>query len=245
MLVGSGRVEEFLANAATMDSFATEAVELPGATVLQALFEIRIGGRQISLPPGLHPTNPPTFVVQAWRCPDSPWGPFALAQARVGSRSGLRPRGFVQGCVCDNAAAVEALRARWGLPARLGAVSLRRGYDAVSLNVSVHGATGLLLWATNPEPLAPEDVSYSTTVALAHSPRGDRLVQVDTEFAVTRAERVRARLDLFDTGLLGVHSSVEPYHPVAATIATADITIERLRYVNKPDELAFTGTEAV
>lgn len=243
MLTGTARVDEFLAHAATMHSFATEAVTLPGALVFQALFEIRIGGRQVSLPPGLHPTNPPTFVVQAWRCPDTPWGPLAVSQGRVGSRSGLRPRGFVQSCVCDNPAAIDAFRSRWGYPAQFGEVSLRQGYDAAFLDVSVGGTMSLSLTATNPEPLAPEDVSYSTSVALAHTPRGERLVQIDTELVVVRAERVRARLAHYDGVLLGVHPSVQPYYPVAATIATADITIERLRYVNKPAELAFTGTE--
>jgi len=90
MLTGTATPDEFLGHAATIDAFAAEAVTLPGAEVLQAAFEIRIAGRESSLPPGLHPTNPPTFVLQVWRCPDSPWGAFSLAQGRVGARSGLR-----------------------------------------------------------------------------------------------------------------------------------------------------------
>jgi hypothetical protein len=42
-----------------------------------------------------------------------------------------------------------------------------------------------------------------------------------------------------------MHESVEPYYPVSASIAVADITVQRLRYVSKPEELAFTGTEPV
>ena len=77
MLVGNGPVDEFLAHVATLDDFDTEAVTAAGdVEMLQVTFEIRIDGRQASLPTGLHPTNPPTFIVQLWRCGESPWGPF-------------------------------------------------------------------------------------------------------------------------------------------------------------------------
>src|SRR5438309_6826790 len=106
MLTGSASVEEFLTNAATMESFDTDEVVLGDSHLFQAMFESGVSGRQSSLPPSLHPTAVPTFVTQVWRCNDSPWGPFSLAQGRVGSRSGLRPRGHVQACICDNAVAI-------------------------------------------------------------------------------------------------------------------------------------------
>ncbi|HXY94634.1 MAG TPA: hypothetical protein VEP49_19385 [Acidimicrobiia bacterium] len=245
MLTGTASADDFLAHAATMTSFDTEAVELPEADVFQAMFETHIGGRERSLPPGLHPTAVPTFVAQVWRCPDSPWGEFALAQARVGSRSGLRPRGHIQGCVCDNERAVEGLRTRWGFPARLGAVELRRHYDAVEAVAGTDGHTALSLRGVDPEPLDPDDPQYSGSVALAHTPRGLRLVQIEYDVAVTRAERVRPHLDAFDAAALGVHPAVDPYYPVSASIATGTITLHRLRFVSRPDELAFTGTEPV
>jgi hypothetical protein len=42
-----------------------------------------------------------------------------------------------------------------------------------------------------------------------------------------------------------VHASVIPYHPVSASTAVGAITLQRLRYVSKPDELAFTSTEVL
>ncbi|HEV8299077.1 MAG TPA: hypothetical protein VGQ20_17340 [Acidimicrobiales bacterium] len=244
MLAGTASLEELTAHAATLDDFGTDALTLPGAEVFQALFEIRVTGRQTSLPPSLHPTNPPTFVFQFWRCPESPWGPFALAQGRVGSRSGLRPRGHVQGCICDNAEAAAALRQRWGFPAQSGTIRLQRGYDVV--NASVHIGTQSLaaLTALDPDPLAPEDVSYATTVALANTPRGLRLVQIDTDLSVQRAERLHPRLDQFDAAPW-VHESIVPYYPVSASIASGNLTLQRLRYVCRPDELAFSGTETI
>jgi hypothetical protein len=209
------------------------------------MFEMRIAGREASLPASLHPSAVPTFVAQLWRCADSPWGPFALAQGRVGSRSGLRPRGHIQACVCDNDLAVDALRSRWGLPARRGSVTLHRHYDAVEATVTVGPSTVMVLRGIDPEPLGANDVQYSGSVAVAHTPRGVRLVQVEYDVAVERAERILPQLDAFDAGAFGVHPSVEPYYPVSASIALGSITIHRLRFVCRPDEMAFTGTEPV
>ena len=245
MLVGNGPVDEFLAHVATLDDFDTEAITARDAEILQVTYEMRIDGRQASLPPGLHPTNPPTFVVQLWRCGESPWGPFGLAQARIGSRSGLRPRGFVQGCVCDNDAAADALRRRWGFPVQRGSVVLRRQYDATYGAVTIGDVPVYEITALDPDPLGNDDVSYSTAATLAHTPRGLRLVQVDIDVTVQRAERVKPRLLHFDGPRWGVHPSVVPYHPVSASTAVGEITIQRLRYVNKPDELAFTSTEVL
>lgn len=244
MLTGTATVDELSAGIATLDSFDTEGVTFSDVEVLQAMFEIRIDGRQASLPSALHPTNPPTFVLQFWNCPDSEWGPFRLAQARIGCRSGLRPRGMVQGSVCDNPAAVHGLRTRWGFPARLGDVTLVRRYDAVTATATLDGVLVAALTARDAEPLGPDDIAYTTSVALADTPRGRRLIQIDTDFKVARAERARPALEAFDSASW-VHPSVDPYHPVSASIAVADVHLRPLRFVSKPDELAFTGTESV
>jgi hypothetical protein len=243
VLRGTAPVGELVPARATLDGFGTAAETLPGVEVLQALCEIAVGGRQRSLPSGLHPTNPPTCVLQVWRCPESPWGPFSMAQARVGCRSGLRPRGFVQGCVVDAPEAVDALRRRWGWPARLGEVGLRRRYDVVEAHAVLDGTTVLSLAGLDPEPLGADDVAYTATVSLADTPRGLRLVQIDADVTAARAERLHPRLDVLAGPWL--HESVEPTLAVSASITVADVTLQRLRYVSEPEELAFTGTEAV
>ena len=43
------------------------------------------------LPPALHPTVPPTIIFTFTKVPDSPAGPFVLAEAKIGARSGARP----------------------------------------------------------------------------------------------------------------------------------------------------------
>jgi hypothetical protein len=245
MLTGTAPLDELVAHAATMPSFDTEAVTLPDADVFQAMFESRIAGRQASLPPSLHPTGVPTFVVQVWQCPESPWGPFSLAQGRVGARSGLRPRGHLQACVVDSDDAAQALRARWGFPARSGTVRLRHHYDAVEVSVEVGGTIVVSVRGSDPEPLGTGDIAYSQTVSLAHTPRGLRLVQIEYDVAVTRAERLRPRLVGFDAAGFGMHPVVQPYHAVSSSIAHGAIELHRLRFVCRPEELAFTGTEPI
>jgi hypothetical protein len=245
MLTGTASTDEFLEHAATMTTFDSGACAFRDVLVFQAMFEIGIDARQVSLPAGLHPTNPPTAVFQAWHCPESPWGPFTLAQARVGCRSGLRPRGMTQGCVVDNEHAAAALRSRWGLPARVGTVRLDANYHDVTLDVAVDGGDVFSLQAFDPIPLGEDDVSYATTVSLAHTPRGLRLAQIDTDLAVRRAERVTLRTPPLDTHAFGLHPSVRLAYPVAASLCRGELDLHPLRYVCLPDVLAFTGTESV
>jgi len=244
MLCGTASVEELMAGAATMADFATEACTLPGAQVLQVMFETAVTGRQTSLPAGLHPTNPPSMVVQAWHCPESPWGACSIAMGRVQCRSGLRPRGLVQACVVDNADAAGALAARWGFPARVGAVTLDVRYHDTQLAVVLDGHTVLDLRALDPIPLGSDDVAFSTSLTLAHTPRGPRLVQVDTDLACDRAERLVACMPTIDANAFGLHPSVVLTHPVSASLSRGTLTLAPLRYVCRPDELAFTGTES-
>jgi hypothetical protein len=243
-MVGTARLEDLAAGRPRLAGFAAGAVALPGAEVLQAMFEMPVAARESLLPPALHPTNPALCVILAWRCPESPWGPFALAQVRAQSRSGLRPRGFVTGAVCDNPDAADALATDFGFPARRGEVLLRRAYDAAWLEVALGGHAILALEGMDPEPLLPIDVHYSVTLNLAETPRGLRLVQVEPEYAVTRAERLRPRLLSFHPEAWG-DRRLDPYHAVSASLASADIRLPALRYVCRPDVLAFEGSEPV
>lgn len=244
MLSGTASLEALASSAPVMPSVDIEPVVLEDAEVLQATFEMAYTSREVLLPPGLHPTTPPLMVTLAWKVPDSPWGPFSMAQVRASCRSGVRPRGFVVGCVVDTPEAAGGVAERWGFPARVGAVEIARYYDAVDLTVSVDEGPALRLRGLDPDPLGPHDVQYTVTTTLAHTPRGLRLVQVEPEYELRRVERVRPRLDHFDGGRWG-HDALTPRHPVTASIAVGTITVPPLRYLSKPDVTAFQGTEAV
>jgi hypothetical protein len=245
VLTGTADLDRLAVRAPEMAGLDPEPLTLDEVEVLQANFEMAVASRQVTLPPGLHPTNPPMLVVLAWRVGSSPWGAFSMAQVRVGSRSGVRPRGFVAGCVVDGSSdAVAALASRWGLPAVAGTVALERRYDGTGLCVEVGGRTAAELSCLGPDPLSAGDVQYTVTMTLARTPRGLRLVQLEPEYDVRRVERLVPRLVRFDGAAWG-DDQLRPVHPISATVAVAAVTIPRLRFVCRPDVLAFEGTEAV
>lgn len=244
MIVGSADPEELGRTRPTVASLPRQSFVLDDVVLLQAFYEMPRTAREPVLPPGLHPTNPAALVLQVWRCGDSPWGPFALAQARVQCRSGLRARGFVTGAVCEGSDATRALRDELGFPVRDGRVELQRGYDRVLATVEVDDRQVFEIEGEDPDPLSPGDLQYSSTLTLAHLPTGLRLVQIEPQVTLERAERVRPRLLGFDPSALG-EPRLEPTHPVSGSIATGRIEIPPVRFVCRPAELAFTGTEKV
>jgi hypothetical protein len=244
VITGTARLEDLMANRPKLPAFDAKPLELPGATVFQALFEMPIAAREAIVPPGLHPTNPAALVIQAWRCPVSPWGAFSLVQVRAQTRSGVRPRGFVVGAACDNRAAGEALASGFGFPALPAEIRWQRSYDTVVIEVRRGDELILGIEGMDPDPLASGDVQYSGTLNLADTPLGWRLVQVDPEIRPSRAERLRPQLDAFAPAAWG-DSRLDPYYPVSASIAQADVAIPAIRFVCKPDQLAFVGTEKV
>ena len=244
VITGTARLADLQARRPRLERFDAEPVSLPRVEIVQAMFEMPIAVRECIVPAGLHPTNPPALVLHAWRCPESPWGAFLLVQARAQTRSGVRPRGFVTGAACDNAAAGAALASGFGYPAQMAEIRWQRSYDTVRLEVARGGETVLALEGADPEPLAPGDVQFSGTLNLADTPRGWRLVQVDPEFQPTRAERLQPKLATFSPAAWG-DPRLDPYYPVSASLTLADIAIPALRFVCRPEELAFTGTEKV
>jgi hypothetical protein len=244
VLFGTADPAALAVGAPVMPSFDAEAVVLPSVEVLQVMYELPGALREPLLPPALHPVDPPLVQWLVWRCPESPWGPFTVAQTRIGCRSGLRPRGFLRLAVVDADAAAAALAGGWGVRARRGAVLLRRGYDAAAAEVRLDGRTVLDVGLRDPDPLAPGDVQYTASMHLATTPRGLRLVQCDPGFRVERAERGRPVLSAFDAAAWGA-AGAGPTAPVSASIAVAEVTLPRLRYVCRPDVWAFEGTEAL
>jgi hypothetical protein len=244
MLTGAADSSLLAREAATLASFATEPVKLHGVETLQVLCEIERAASASLLPPGLHPTLPPAVTWLVQRVAESPWGTFAMAQCRIECRSGLRPRGFLRGGLADNEAAAAELAARWGYALRPGRIRLERGYDRVRATVFAAAEPILDVALRDPMPLRSSDVYYVASMHLAHTPRGLRLVQVDPEFEVERAERGRPVLGGFEAAAWGC-DGVRPSYPVAASFTLASVTLPALRYVCRPDVLAFEGSERV
>lgn len=244
MLVGSESPARFEQDAPEVERFEAADLRFSDAGFLQALCEIEAEPMCAMLPPALHPTLPPVVGFGAYEVEDSPWGPFRLAQLRIECRSGLRPRGLLVGAVVDSIEAGRGLSARFGFRTRVGEVRIARAYDEARLTVAVGGHRMLELRIGAPGRIGESDPQFVSSLHPAKTPRGFRLLQVDIEHAVKRAERGRFELLAFDAGGWG-EPRVRPTWPLPGVVGCADVTIRPIRFACRPDVLAFEGTEVV
>jgi hypothetical protein len=239
MITGTADLDRLAASAPTITTWSDEDLELGSVECFQLIAEMRSTAREAVLPPALHPTIPPSLSIQAWNVADSPWGPFSMAHTRVSCRAGVRARGFTTAATATSAQAATGLAERFGFPVRVGPVELRRHYDGVDL-----AADGLRIAALDPTPLGSADVQYTGTLNLATTPNGLRLVQVESHHSGDRVERIQGRIIEFESTMWG-DPLLSPYHVVSTSIAVETITMPAVRFVCRPDELAFSGTEKV
>lgn len=219
---------------------------LPRVQILQVMYELEQGAMTRLLPPALHPTIPPTLVVTAWRVPESPAGPFTLAEAKVGCRSGARPRALSVRAYCDSAAAREALAARWGYPASEADIDFARRYDRSWVTVRAGGRTVLDAHLVDPEAISGADIQYLATLNTARVERegtaAARLIQVDPEYQFHSADRGMPELLAFDGEAWGLPGA-DPYWPVSASYAVADVAMPELRYLVDPAKPPLAAVE--
>jgi hypothetical protein len=244
MLSGRAKPETLGRGAPSIPDFGTDAATLEGVETLHVLCEFESRLAEELLPPALHPTLPGIVGFTVQRIGASPWGAFALAQARIECRSGVRPRGYLIGAVVDNAAAAAALSSRWGFRVVPGEVRLRRFYDQVQAEVSIAGEEVLGLGLRDPQPLSVADVQYVANMNLAQTPNGLRLLQVDPEFTLARAERGEPSVTAFEGEAWGV-PDLDPAYAISGSFTSGTMTLPRLRYVCRTDVWAFDGTEKV
>ena len=247
-LTGSLNLATVDAGAPLMSSTGTEQLELKGAEVLQLLYEIDESGITSLLPSALHPTIPPTISFVATKVADSPFGGFTLAEARIGCRSAARPRAMLLRAYCNNEDAAKALRERWGYPVVGGHVRLQRNYDRISLVVEASGDVVLDCSLMDPEPVGNNDIQYIANLNLARIPRDGgavtRLVQVDPEYLVLKADRGLPRLDAFDAEAWLVEGAI-PDYAISASVSTGNVVLPQLRYLVDPAKGPMDSVERV
>jgi len=250
MLVGTADPKRFEKDAPTISAFAGGSLELKDCVFLQALCEVESEPMCAMLPPALHPTLPPVVGWSAFEASDSEWGAFRLAQLRIECRSGLRPRGLLVGCVVDSGHSDDservagALAARFGFRCAVGEVQLARAYDETRLRVARGGHPFVELVLRKPERIGETDTQFVSSLHPAQTPNGFRLVQVDTEYAVKRAERGRLEIAAFDAAAWG-EERIRPTLPLPGVVGRADVSIRPIRFVCRADILPFQGTEPV
>jgi hypothetical protein len=232
---------------ATVRDLDTEAWSLPNADILQLAFEVPRATDSL-LPRAMHPAIPPYATIWVTRYPESPVGPFTLAQLRLMGRAGAHPRGLVLGAVASTAEAASALRERWGLPAEPGKVTLTRRHDRVMASVVRDGVTVLDCELLDPEAIAGSDVQYIHSVTLAQAPldgkTGPLLIQVDSRYTIKRAERGRPRVSVLLPPAWGA-GSLRPLNPIAATLTSCDSDLPRIRFVMDVEVPVVRGTRRI
>jgi Acetoacetate decarboxylase (ADC) len=231
----------------TLRDLDTEVWTLPGAEVLQFAFEVPRATESL-LPRALHPAIPAYATILVSRYPESPVGPFALAQLRLMARAGAHPRGYILAAVASTAEAATALGERWGFPAVPGAVSLKRRHDRVTATVIRDGATVLECALVDPEPISGGDVQYIHSVTLARAPLDGRtapyLIQVDPRYTFHKAERGRPQVSRFDAAAWHA-GSLRPRDPISATACICDTDLPRIRFVMDPEVAVVRGTRRI
>lgn len=219
---------------------------LPGCGILQLMYELDAEAMTSLLPPALHPTIPPTVVLTVTNVPESPAGSFTMAEAKIGCRSGARPRGLLMSGFVSTAAAAESLAARWGYPLRVAEVSLAKRFDRIDARVSANGVEVLTMALMNPEPIAGNDIQYLANLNTARISRDGqeiaRLVQSDPEYTFRSADRGKPHLDAFMAAAFGLDGAITVF-PVSASYAVADIQMPELRYVVDPAKSPIAAVE--
>src|SRR6059058_932427 len=118
-----------------------------------------------ALPPALHPTIPPVAYFSVAAYPESPIGPFTLAQVRIGCRASALPRGFLLRAYSDSPAACDALGRRWGYQCLPADVRLRRYHDRVVGTVAVDGREVLRASLLDPQPISGGSIFHRRSAA--------------------------------------------------------------------------------
>jgi hypothetical protein len=244
VLTGTADLESFARGAPKLASFDGESVTLPGVELLQVTYELGGVAPESPFPPALLPTLPVLAVLSLWRAESGPLGRFALAQLRLSCRSGARPRQLLVASFAEGDTARAALNERFAFGARPASVRLERFYDRVEGGVTLDGTTILDVTALGPLPLASGDLQFFSSVHRAETPKGLRLVQIDTELSVTRAERARPHMTHFSPAAFGMPKAALAY-PVAAFVALGDLAIPKVRFVSRADVPPHLGTEKV
>ncbi len=230
-----------------MRDLNTDPWTLPRAEILQLAWEVN-DETQALLPRAMHPAIPPYATVVVSSFPESPIGPFTLAQLRLMGRAGAHPRGYVLGAVATSEAAAVELRARWGLPVAPGSVTVQRRHDQVAVSVARDGTPVLEAALVNPEVISGGDIQYIHSVTLARTPEGDsaapRLIQVDPHYTFHKAERGRPSLALLDAAAWNA-PGLRALNPIAASATTCDTDLPAIRFVMDPERPVAQGTRKI
>jgi hypothetical protein len=244
---GTMDVQAFAPKVSEINGYKTEAWTLKGAQILNVLFEVKNEPFPSLMPVTFHPVIPAYAIINVTHYPESPVGPFSIAEVRVGCRAGVRPRGFTLKSYVSTPAAARELASRWGYPASVADVSMRTFHDRVVGRVKADGHTILEVEMLDRDFIGGNDIQYVSSMHLCRNKEDGKLVvvQLDPEWTFIKAERGRPNIVAFDGKAWNGDDKLVPTWPISACYTIADTTLSPIRYVSDPDKDAFKGTTQI
>jgi hypothetical protein len=243
---GKQDVQAAAERAPLMSGLDTDPWELKGAEILQLTFEVVEDPAEWLVAPALHPSIPPYATLSVARFPDSPVGPFALAQVRLVVRAGIRPRGYLLGAYTDSEKAATELRTRWGFTVDQATIGLQARHDRVIGTVERNGHTILDMEAENPEHISGADVTYLDSLHLVRVNEDGQekplIVQIDPEYVFHAAQRGIPHLKAFNAAAWGGENRLQCTSPMTATFTRCDTDLPRMRFALDPSVPAMQGS---
>jgi Acetoacetate decarboxylase (ADC) len=236
-VLGTLDIAQWAAEAVSkFDPWDGDAWVLKNAELLAVAIEIQPGARAL-LPPGMHPSVPMYALFSVGRFPESPVGPFTMAQVLISGRVGIRPRGFALKTLVNNEAARRELAARWGYPVASGEAKIISRHDRVQAEVRVGGAIVLQCELTDREPIEGSDMEPLASANLARNAADDKLVliQVEPAYEYGKAERGRPRVLSFDQAAWRMGGHVQLNQGITAVYSQCDMALPPPRYIMDPE----------
>lgn len=244
---GTLRLADWMSHVPDVDGYATQPLLLKGAMVMNLASEVASLAANPLVPVAMNPSIPPYVHCTISDFPETPFGPFKVAELRIVARAAYRPRAFVLRSFIDNPAAERELAHRWGYPAAPGKIEMRQRHDRVETMVYAHGRLILHGEMRQREIVAGVDLQFISSMHLVRNRADGKtvLMQVDPEYAVTQAERGASNIILVDPAAWHTQEHLVLTNPMTATLAFCDVTLPRIRYVCDPLRPANEGTTRV
>jgi hypothetical protein len=234
------------AHAPLMNGFDTDPWMLKNAEILHLAYEVVEGPAEWLVPPALHPSIPPYVTLSVTRFPDSPVGPFKLAQVRLVVRAGIRPRGYLLGAYTDSENAAHELRTRWGFSINVAAITLQSRHDRVLGKVVRGDQTILDIALENPEFISGSDVTYLASLHLARVVENSKetalIVQIDPEYVFHNAHRGKPHLITLQSEAWGADGKLHCTNAMHATFCHCDTDLPQLRFAMDPEKPIAQGS---
>jgi hypothetical protein len=234
---GTGDIESWLASAPTIATLKPEAWVLKGVRTMEARCEIDDDPADALVPPSLRPSMPAYCSVVVSRIPESPVGPFGLAEVRVAARVGPRPTFFLLNSYCDNEAARKELASRWGYRVAAGDVALKEEHYRALGTVTAGGKNVLELVLSHREPLPGTRFNQLPTVNLAKLDGKPILAGLAIESNFGANDKGQQHITL-DNEAWRAGRALRLLNPMAATVGVTDWTLGAIEFTVDPARAA-------